>query len=102
MFNSPEDVWTLLHTKGLMHPTRESTEEATWLTPQTKRRREKSSREKPSRVQAAREQEKAIKETSQLISNPFFALTDNPSIASDTDTGPSPPSRAHLRKRARH
>ncbi|KAJ1152777.1 hypothetical protein NDU88_005552 [Pleurodeles waltl] len=58
--------------------------------------RRKSSRARPFQAQAAWEQEKAIKETSQLISNPFFALPDSPLIASDTDTGASPPSRGSL------
>ncbi|KAJ1181324.1 hypothetical protein NDU88_006532 [Pleurodeles waltl] len=71
----------------------ESREDATWVTPRDKERKRKSSRARPTRAQAAREREGAIKEASQLSSNPFFALEDTPPGPFDTDTGTPSSSR---------
>ncbi|KAJ1107705.1 hypothetical protein NDU88_005094 [Pleurodeles waltl] len=58
--------------------------DTTRLILRNKRCLRKSSKARPSRAQAAREQEDAIKEALQLSNNFFFALTENPQIPSDT------------------
>ncbi|KAJ1091220.1 hypothetical protein NDU88_004347 [Pleurodeles waltl] len=79
-----------------MHTTPDHPEDSTWLTPRTKQRKRKSSKARPSRAQAVKEREEAIKEASQLSTNSFYALTENPQIPSDTDTGTPLPSRGSL------
>ncbi|KAJ1215569.1 hypothetical protein NDU88_003177 [Pleurodeles waltl] len=51
-------------------------EDATWLTPHSKRRKRKSSKAGPSRAQAVTEQEKAIQEAAHFSHNSFLALSD--------------------------
>ncbi|KAJ1182449.1 hypothetical protein NDU88_007639 [Pleurodeles waltl] len=77
---------------GLMHFPQEPRDEDTWLTLRANGRKRNTSRARPSRAQAAREREGALKEASQLPNNPFFALAAKPSIDSDTDAGTPWPS----------
>ncbi|KAJ1189277.1 hypothetical protein NDU88_006026 [Pleurodeles waltl] len=94
LFQSPEDVWTWLHAKDLVHSASDTLEDTTWLTPHSKRRKRKSSKAGPSHIQAVTEQEKAIQETAHFSHNSFLALSDKFQFPSDSDTGATSPSKA--------
>ncbi|KAJ1173386.1 hypothetical protein NDU88_005222 [Pleurodeles waltl] len=79
-----------------MHMTPDHQEDPTWLTPHKKQRKRKSSKARPSRAQAVKDQDEAIKEASQLSTNSFYALTENSQIPSNTETGTPLPSRGSL------
>ncbi|KAJ1204422.1 hypothetical protein NDU88_008200 [Pleurodeles waltl] len=100
LFQSPEDAWTWLHAKGLVHSATDTLEDATWLTPHSKRRKRKSSKAGPSRAQAVTEQEKAIQEAAHFSHNFFLALSDKFQFPSDSDTGATSPSRTSGDERA--
>ncbi|KAJ1101676.1 hypothetical protein NDU88_006741 [Pleurodeles waltl] len=100
LFQSPEDVWTWLHAKGLVHLALDTLEDTTWLSQHSKRRKRKSSKAGPSRAQAVTEQEKAIQETAHFSHNSFLALSDKFQFPSDSDTGATSPSKASGDERA--
>ncbi|KAJ1189362.1 hypothetical protein NDU88_006110 [Pleurodeles waltl] len=100
LFQSPEDAWTWFHAKGLVHSATDTLEDATWLTPHSKRRKRKSSKAGPSRAQAVTEQEKAIQEAAHFSHNSFLALSDKFQFPSDSDTGATSPSRTSGDERA--
>ncbi|KAJ1094202.1 hypothetical protein NDU88_007280 [Pleurodeles waltl] len=78
---------------GQLHRASDALEDATWLTPHSKRRKRKSSKAGPSRAQAATEQEKAIQEVAHFSHNSFLALSDKFKFPSDLDTGATSPSK---------
>ncbi|KAJ1210550.1 hypothetical protein NDU88_005913 [Pleurodeles waltl] len=79
-----------------MHTTPDHQEDSTWLTPRTKQRKRKDTKVRPSRAQAVKEREEAIKEAAQLSTNSFYALTENPQFPSDSGMGTPPPLRGSL------
>ncbi|KAJ1202642.1 hypothetical protein NDU88_006439 [Pleurodeles waltl] len=79
-----------------MHTTPDHHEDPTWLTQRTKQSKKKHSKGRPSRAQAVKEREEAVKEAAQLSTNSFYALTETHQFPSDTDTGTPPPSRGSL------
>ncbi|KAJ1190092.1 hypothetical protein NDU88_006831 [Pleurodeles waltl] len=99
LFQSPEDVWTWLHAKGLVHSASDTLDDTTWLTPHSKRRKEKSSKAGPFRTQAVTEQEKATQETAHFSHN-SLALSNKFQFPSDSDTGATSPSKASGDERA--
>ncbi|KAJ1159579.1 hypothetical protein NDU88_000086 [Pleurodeles waltl] len=79
-----------------MHTTPGHHEDPTWLTPRTKQRKKKHSKGRPSRAQAVKEREEAIKEAVQLSTNSFYVLTETHQFPSDTDMWTPQPSRGSL------
>ncbi|KAJ1096431.1 hypothetical protein NDU88_001573 [Pleurodeles waltl] len=83
------DSWTWMHAKGIAQPSNEGKEFREWLTLSAHRRPRRRSKAQPTKMQAATERVKALRDVTTHTENSLMLLQNNSQVHSDSDSGSS-------------